>query len=443
MALDGDFGSRLKRYAQVSSTVGGLMAKIAGERYLGIAIDREGHSENLKQSLGHLKGPLMKVAQVLATVPDMLPPEYSKALLELQSNAPPMGWLFVKRRMRAELGADWESLFQDFSREAVAAASLGQVHKAHDLEGRALACKLQYPDMTSAVEADLQQFKFILSLYEKTSGALMTENLFEEVQARLFEELDYLNEARNATLFKRILQDQPWVRVPEIRNSLTTPRLLTMEWLEGTPLMDKRDAPLEERNRLASHMFHLWYTPFYHYGVIHGDPHMGNYTVHMDGHINLLDFGCIRIFTPEFVQGVITLYRGLQANDKAQIVDAFETWGFQGLTHAHIDILVLWAQYLYGPLLDDRIRPIDAEFSGHAGKAIAGHMFAELRKIGGVMPPREFVFMDRAAVILGSVFMHLRAELNWHQMFEGLIENVATDQIKGNQELILESFGKN
>ena len=137
----------MRRYAQVSTAMGGLAARLAGERYLGTQLDRSRHAAELKAALGGIKGPLMKVAQLLATIPDALPKEYVSELVQLQANAPAMGWPFVRRRMEGELGADWQTRFRIFERTAARAASLGQVHRAIALDGTALACKLQYPDM--------------------------------------------------------------------------------------------------------------------------------------------------------------------------------------------------------------------------------------------------------------------------------------------------------
>src|SRR3954469_21403057 len=123
-------GGLLGRYARVRAPVGGLAARLAGERYLGWTLDREKHAAELKTALGGLKGPLMKAAQLLSTIPDALPPEYARELAQLQANAPAMGWAFVKRRMSSELGPDWQAKFQRFDREASFAASLGQVHRA-------------------------------------------------------------------------------------------------------------------------------------------------------------------------------------------------------------------------------------------------------------------------------------------------------------------------
>src|ERR1700742_4079535 len=145
----------IRRFARTSGAVGGIAARVAGERMFGIKTDRAAHAEDLKTILGGLKGPLMKVAQFLSTVPDALPAEYAAELAQLQSNAPAMGWNFVRRRMASELGPDWQSKFARFSQEASFAASLGQVHRAILPNGSEAACKLQYPDMASALEADL------------------------------------------------------------------------------------------------------------------------------------------------------------------------------------------------------------------------------------------------------------------------------------------------
>ena len=139
MADDNSLSGRALRYARVGKTVGGLAARLAGERYLGLPINRLEHAVDLKDALGGLKGPLMKVAQILSTIPNALPQEYADQLAELQANAPAMGWRFVKRRMSGELGPDWQNRFSEFGQEAAAAASLGQVHKALDLEGREIA----------------------------------------------------------------------------------------------------------------------------------------------------------------------------------------------------------------------------------------------------------------------------------------------------------------
>jgi len=431
------FSGRVARYAKVGTSVGGLAAKVAGARYLGLTFDRERHALELARALGGLKGPLMKVAQLLATIPDALPREYVAHLAGLQSNAPPMGWAFVKRRMQSELGSEWPSRFAEFGREAAAAASLGQVHRARGHDGRRLACKLQYPDMRSAVEADLRQLRLIFALYRRYDPAIDHTEIIAELSERLREELDYEREAKHMRLYRHMLEHEPGVHVPEVIAELSTGRLLVMTWLEGLPMLACRERPQEQRNVIARHMFRAWYVPFYHFGVIHGDAHLGNYSVRKNGDINLLDFGCIRIFTPDFAQGVIDLYRALQTDDRELARHAYETWGFAGLTHEMMEVLNLWAHYLYGPLLDDRVRPIEEGEGTAYGASVVAKVYGELKRLGGVRPPREFVLMDRAAIGLGSVFMHLKARLNWHRLFEEMIADFTAEELDRRQKTAL------
>ncbi|NBX65472.1 MAG: AarF/ABC1/UbiB kinase family protein [Proteobacteria bacterium] len=434
-------GSRLSRYTKVSTAMAGLAAKLAGERFLGIAIDRDAHAQQLLVALGNLKGPIMKVGQILATIPEALPPEYANALRELQSNAPPMGWSFVKRRMRSELGADWEKKFKSFGQEAAAAASLGQVHKATLHDGRIVACKLQYPDMASAIEADLAQLKLVFSLYEKVDSAISTKHIHEELSERLREELDYKLEARRGKLYAAMLAKEKSVKVPEVIESLSTERLLTSTWLDGKPILDFKEASVEQRNRIAMSLFKAWYTPLYGYGTIHGDPHLGNYSVRPDDGINLLDFGCVRIFRPSFVGGVIDLYHALMKNDMALAVHAYETWGFNNLSKEMIAVLNTWARFLYGPIMDDKIRVIGEANGSVYGRDTAQSVHVRLRELGGVTVPREFVFMDRAALGLGSVFIHLQAKINWYKLFNEMIEGFSVADLGKRQAEIMPEFG--
>ena len=435
---EGDsLGGRLGRYAKVGASVGGLAAKLAGQRYLGLSLDRDKHANDLRAALGGLKGPLMKAAQLLATIPDALPPEYARELAQLQANAPAMGWAFVRRRMATELGPDWQNRFTHFDKEASFAASLGQVHRAMLPDGRDAAAKLQYPDMASALEADLNQLKVVFSIGQRFDPAIRTDEIHAEITNRLREELDYGREARHVALYRHMLRDEPNVHVPEVVPSHSTDRLLTMTWLAGEPLLNWKTKPQEEKDRLAVNMFRAWYVPFYHYGVIHGDPHLGNYTVRPDGSVNLMDFGCVRIFPPRFVRGSIELYRALMTDDEARAVAAYEDWGFTGLTREMIVVLNRWAAFLYGPLMDDRARRLTEDMAPGYGREMAQNVFGELRKMGGVRPPREFVFMDRAAIGLGSVFIHLRASINWHRLFESLIEGFDIEVLAARQQAAL------
>jgi predicted unusual protein kinase regulating ubiquinone biosynthesis (AarF/ABC1/UbiB family) len=332
-----------------------------------------------------------------------------------------------------------EDKFETFDLEATNAASLGQVHRATSVDGEDLACKLQYPGIESAVEADLTQLRLIFSIYRRYDPSINPERIYEELAERLREELDYGREARHIALYRAMLSKEPSIHVPDVFPDLSTRRLLTMSWLEGRKLMAFTEASQEDRDQLAYNMFRAWYVPFYEYAVIHGDPHLGNYAGREDLGINLLDFGCIRVFKPSLVKGVIDLYHALKDGDRDLAVHAYETWGFADLRNEVIDTLNLWAAFVYAPLMEDRPRLIEETNSGAYGREVAENVHGRLRALGGVTPPREFVLMDRAAIGLGSVFMHLGAKINWHQLFMELIDGFDVDQLEKRQTKALQA----
>jgi predicted unusual protein kinase regulating ubiquinone biosynthesis (AarF/ABC1/UbiB family) len=440
------FSARAARYARVGANMSGVAARFAGARLLGLSLDRSKNAIELAAALGGLKGPIMKVAQLMATIPDALPAEYAAELMKLQSDAPPMGWPFVKRRMAAELGPNWHSRFKHFEHHPAAAASLGQVHRANAHDGSELACKLQYPDMESAVEADLRQLALIFAIHRRMDPVIDTTEIAKEIGARIREELDYRREARHAALYQNMLSGVADIRVPQVWPELSTRRLLTLDWLEGDRLLAHKTDALEIRNRLGTAMFMAWWWPFSRYGVIHGDPHLGNYTVYRvkgsPSGINLLDYGCIRIFAAKFVGGVIDLYHGLLRGDDDLIVHAYETWGFKRLVREVIEALNIWARFIYGPLLDDRVRSLaDGVKPSDYGRREAFRVHQALKQRGPVTVPREFVFMDRAAIGLGAVFLHLGAELNFHRLFNAAIEDFSLARLRNQQNSALAAVG--
>ncbi|BFL64584.1 ABC1 kinase family protein [Roseomonas mucosa] len=434
----------IRRMARTSGAVGGIAARVAGERYLGLKTDKSAHAEDLRAVLGGLKGPMMKVAQLLSTIPDALPEEYARELSQLQSNAPAMGWPFVRRRMSTELGPAWQSRFTAFGQTAAAAASLGQVHRATLPDGREVACKLQYPDMPSVVEADLRQLRLAMGIYARMDSSIQSDDVYAELSERLREELDYEREAAHMRLYRLMLAGEPEIRVPEPVPELTTKRLLTMTWLEGRAIQSRidEDPPQEERDAYARVLFRAWYVPFYHYGVIHGDPHLGNYQIRSDLHgINLLDFGTIRVFPPHFVTAVVRLYEAVRDGDDEKAIHAFEAWGFRNLPRETWQVLMKWARFLHEPLIDDRVRPISETQDPQFGRKVAEEVHAGLKKTGGVRPPREFVLMDRSTVGLGSVFLRLKAKQNWHRLFEELIAGYDEDALAARQAEALRQAG--
>ena len=424
------FSKRVARYANLGTSAGSIALKFLGTRLLNK--EHEKNAEDLKNILGSLKGPIMKIAQLLSTVPDLLPEEYVNELTKLQSNAPPMGWNFVKRRMKNELGFNWLDSFDSFEKEPFAAASLGQVHRAV-YKGENVVCKLQYPDMNSIVDADVNQLKLIFSIYKKIDSSIDTSEIQKEISVRIKEELEYKQEQKHIQLFNLIFAEFNEVRIPKVYKEISTNRLISMNFLPGNKLLHFKKYPHAVRQKIAKNMFTAWYYPFYKYGVIHGDPHLGNYSSDKNANINLLDFGCIRVFKPSFVKGVIDLYHAIKNNDTDLAIHAYESWGFENISKDLIDVLNIWAKFLYSPLMENKLRKMQDTNSSTYGAEAASKVHRELKKIGGVKPPREFVFMDRAAIGLGSVFLHLDAKLNWYKLFHELIDGFNEDILKKRQ----------
>ncbi len=434
---------RVRRFAQVGAGVGRAGVAFGANRLFAGGDADARNARAIKEALGGLKGPLMKAAQMFATVPDLLPPEFAKELAELQANAPAMGRGFVRRRMAAELGPDWESRFRSFDGEAAAAASLGQVHRATALDGRALAVKLQYPEMQSAVESDLGQLRTLMGLMSRMERSIDGSQALQEIGDRLREELDYEREARAMRLYNRFFAERPDIVTPEPVDDLCTRRLLTMTWLDGSGLLGFKGESLETRNRIATLLFDAWWRPMTRIGVIHGDPHLGNYSLTPGAErLNLLDFGCIRIFPPRFVAGVVRLYRALSDDDRDGQRAAYAAWGFPELSEPLLETLNMWARFIYGPILDDRVRTVaDGTAPGEYGRREAFAVRQRLKEQGPVTIPREFVFMDRAAIGLGAAFLHLGAELNWRQLFEASLEGFSEEGVTQRQGEALTAVG--
>ena len=435
--------ARIARTARVGGNLSGAGVAFAANRFFGGDDGQDRTAKALASALGRTKGPLMKVAQILSTIPDLLPKEYADELSQLQAQAPAMGWPFVKRRMRAELGPDWQGRFAEFGKEAAHAASLGQVHRATLHDGREVACKLQYPDMASAVESDIGQLKSLLGLFRRMDGSIDPEEIVEEITDRLREELDYARERKAMYLYRAMLEPKDFVHIPEPVDELSTDRLLTMEWVSGDPLHKYEDASQDVRNGIAMRLFWTWWLPVTRYAVIHGDPHLGNYQVRDGGEgLNLLDFGCIRIFSPNFVAGVVDLYRAMRADDFDAAYAAYEKWGFRNLNRDLVETLNIWARFIYGPLLEDRVRTVaDGVSPGAYGRKEAFEVRKRLKEKGPVTIPREFVFMDRAAIGLGAAYLRLGAELNYHQLFEESLEGFTEESVAARQGEALSKAG--
>jgi predicted unusual protein kinase regulating ubiquinone biosynthesis (AarF/ABC1/UbiB family) len=232
--------------------------------------------------------------------------------------------------------------------------------------------------------------------------------------------------------------------VPRPHPELSSKRLLTLEWLDGEKLLSFEKAAPETRARVAELLFKAWWRPFLRYGVIHGDPHLGNYSVVGQGEaVNLYDFGCVRIFPMRFVEGVVELYRALKERDRERIAHAYDLWGFKNLKKSTVEAMNIWASFIYGPILDDRVRSFaDGVKPSEFGRKEIRAVMQALRSEGTELrAPREFVFLDRAAIGLGAAFLRLGAELNFHRLFEATIADFSPETVGTRQRHALAEAG--
>ncbi len=255
----------------------------------------------VRKELQSLKGPAMKLGQMLSMQSQILPNEMVTELAQLQLRAPAMHPTLARAQFKASFGKSPEDVFREFAPEPFAAASLGQVHRAVTKSGRSVAVKIQYPAIRSAIEND---FKLLRSAALPARIARFTsEAILDELEQGILKETDYLNEGRNIEFFREALKPLPYVRVPDVIWDLTTERILTMSLVPGEPLTDflaQRSPSQEQRNQIGARLLTLFAFQLRRIYALHADPHPGNYLIDADGTIGMVDFGCVKHFSPEF-----------------------------------------------------------------------------------------------------------------------------------------------
>lgn len=297
--------TRLRKIAGLSAQLGADVLKSGARRLAGQEPDvfSTGMAEKLVATLGDLKGAAMKFGQALSMDPDLLTPEVRQVLARLQNQAPAMGYEAVARVIQEELGAPPEALFREFDGQPLAAASLGQVHRAVLEDGRTVVVKVQYPGVGESLKGDLDSLGLIVKTVSKASRAMDGTAYFQELREEFLLELDYRREARLCRAFAQSAARLEDLKVPGVVLERSSGRVLTLELLEGQTLKDwvLTAPPAEERFRVARQLIRAIYGPFFCAGEIHADPHPGNFMVMKDGRLGLLDFGSIKSFSPGFV----------------------------------------------------------------------------------------------------------------------------------------------
>ncbi len=389
----------------------------------------EAHIRNAERLVAHsteLRGAFMKLSQLLSMRRDLLPAEALEVLSVVQSSAPPMPWQRVRAVLTAELGGTPEAKFRRFEPEAFAAASLGQVHRAQLPGGERVAVKVQYPGVAATVQQDLRNVKALVRIFAGIARDAMRqdvnpEEVAAELEARLHEELDYRLEARNLIRFRALLADDKEVVIPRVVSELSTGRVLTMGFLDGYPIQEVMAPGVDQelKDWVAVKLFRLLWRQLFEFGVLHTDPHPGNYLVTHHPRLGILDFGAVREFEPEIRAGYLQLARGLLAADDDAIGAACVALGFVKDDPAP---LVAIMRIVCEPLLVDA--PFDPRTYDLMARGTQVTQVAVHNRL--YRSPVHHVFLLRALLGLDAYLKAFGTVRNWHRIFRDVLAALPT-----------------
>ncbi|MDC0661632.1 ABC1 kinase family protein [Marinobacter sp. SS21] len=403
---------RFFKLAGMTASVAGQYAGQRARRLFSGELDEQARSEGysrmadqIANTLGEMKGAVMKVGQIASQTQDFLPKEFSDALQRLQKEAPPMPFEVIVGQIESELGKPAGELFEYLQETPYAAASIGQVHRARLHDGRDVIVKVQYPGVDESCDSDLKQLRLALKL-----GGLLkmpkesVDQLFAEIRERLKEELDYDNEARNIRLFREFHEKDPWVIIPEVLDSHSRRRVLTLELVEGDHVSEVTPERYgqETINDIGHRIFTTMADQLFRFQCIHGDPHAGNFAYRPDGTIILYDFGCVKKLKPEIVESyrkalVAALHEDYQALDRHLIDLGARVESKPAIDEAYY---AMWRDILIRPF--DSQGPYDfAESNIH--KDVAAKTSTVFKYLDYFRPPVESIFIDR--MIAGHYWM--------------------------------------
>jgi predicted unusual protein kinase regulating ubiquinone biosynthesis (AarF/ABC1/UbiB family) len=373
-----------------------------------------------------LRGAFMKLVQTLSMRDDILPPEALQVLSVVQSAVEPMDFTLIREQIVRELGAPPEQLFAAFEEDAFAAASLGQVHNAQLHSGEDVVVKVQYPGVEETVNQDLQNIKALLQTFTLLGREVMHQKIHEsevyrELEQRLHEELDYVNEAKNIALFQKMFRDDDEVLIPEVYPDVSSRRVLTMGRLEGYPFKDILGAGVDQslKDWVAIKYFRVLARQIFEFGVLHTDPHPGNYLVTYHPKLAILDFGSIRIFPEAIRKAYHQLAGAILADDTVAMADGFIRLGFLD-RGADPDPLVRIIHLVFGPLVEDRVYDPRRFHSVETALEVASiGLHNRLLKAAG-----HRLFLWRALVGFDTYMKQFGTVTNWHREFKAAVERV-------------------
>ena len=399
-------------------------------------------AEQVAERLGNMKGALMKVGQMASYLDDGLPEPVRQALSALQAAAPPMSADLAAEVVERELGAPPTELFLEWDPDPIAAASIGQVHRAVAVDPatgdeRAVAVKVQYPGVGDAIESDLANTELLGMLLKQGFGGLDPADMVAEIRERVTEELDYRHEAANQQRFASFYRGHPFIRVPAVLPSLSTGRVLTSELVVGAPWREVLGWDQHQRDLAGEALFRFVFRSLYRMRAFNGDPHPGNYLFHGDGRITFLDFGLVRYFSVAELDVFASMVRSAAVeHDAAAFRRIVEDAGLlrRGAPVPTAEAGEYFSQF-YEPVASDRVMTWTPEYAS----AIVRHTFDRSSPIAQYATvPRAFVFIQRINLGLYALLGDLRATGNYRRMAEELwpFANGAPSTPLGDEEAV-------
>jgi predicted unusual protein kinase regulating ubiquinone biosynthesis (AarF/ABC1/UbiB family) len=377
-------------------------------------------AEDVAKELGNMKGAIMKLGQMVSFIADGLPEDARSALQSLQQDVPPMAPSLAEQVVREQLGDDPTKVFLDWDPVPVAAASIGQVHKAVTHDGRVVAVKVQYPGVGTAIKHDLDNAEMLYSMFAAVSlKGLDVHALVDELRERMYDELDYTLEAACQTEFFERYRDHPFIRIPEVVPELSAEKVLTTEWIEGIGWTDFEVTATEaERQQAAEVVFRFAQGSVHRFGVFNGDPHPGNYRFHGDGRVTFFDFGLVKRWSTDEFARLMPVLDLVLAKDVPGTVAAMETAGFirgaHGLDPERVYECVSAPYSAYF----DEVFTFTKSYTADALRNVMDLQGPYADVIKNLNMPPSFVILDRVVWGVSALLGRLEARNHWRGILE-------------------------
>lgn len=372
-------------------------------------------SAEIVETLGNMKGVMMKFAQILSFAADGLPDELKTQLQTLQNQAPPMDFELVREVVRAELGGDPEEVFATFEREPSAAASIGQVHRATLADGTAVAVKVQYPGVAKAIRSDLDNAAMLTTMGKMIMPGRDMAPFIDELRERVIEEIDYEIEAANQQTFVDAYRDHPFVVIPAVFHELSGKRVLTMEWIDGFGFSEAVDLPEEERWELAEKIWRFVFDSLNRAYMFNGDPHPGNYLFLDDGRIAFLDYGCVKYFDADHIERLRKFILVLREGTPDEFMDILVAHGFltrDGRRKVPVEELYPFFKEMWEPTSTD----VDFEFTQEWVNRTTMNPMDQSGPMKYLQAPPGQLFLMRINIGLHAIFAKLGARMNVYRL---------------------------